>query len=194
KPYGLFDVITEHLGNLRVVNNNPDSNLCRCTFEPYAEWWRLQDGEWEVQSRKLYYAAGPGASDNFNAADSMFIILYTTDGRTLETCPEARGSVADSDGSDGVARSGADESVYPNPVPLGGMVYLRETALVDENQVERYETYRLFGSQGRLVSSGKASALLSGLTMPDTPATYYLILEGKAGRRAMQIAVGRRSR
>jgi predicted membrane GTPase involved in stress response len=38
------------------------------------------------------------------------------------------------------AGSGADESVYPNPVPLGGMVYLREAALVNENRVARYAT------------------------------------------------------
>ncbi|MDR0711984.1 MAG: hypothetical protein LBF67_06540, partial [Prevotellaceae bacterium] len=63
-----------------------------------------------------------------------------------------------------------------------------------ENREARYESYRLFGSQGKLASSGKASVLLSGLTMPDTPGAYYLILEGKAGRRAIQIAVGQRSR
>jgi hypothetical protein len=192
KRYGLFEVVTEHLGDLMVVNNNPETNRCGCTFAPVTEWWRLQNGEWRIRSEKLHYSASLSAADRFSVEDSIYVVLYAVGGDTLRTCPDVVGGSGA--GSNGSAMSSVNESVYPNPVPVGGMVYLREATPVDENLEARYETYRLFGSQGKLASSGKASALLSGLTMPDTPGTYYLILEGKAGRRAMQIAVGRRSR
>jgi hypothetical protein len=44
---------------------------------------------------------------------------------------------------------------------------------------------------GKLVSSGEAAALTDGLTMPEHAGAYFLILDGKAGRKVIRIAVGR---
>jgi hypothetical protein len=88
------------------------------------------------------------------------------------------------------------EAVYPNPVASGGTVHLRENVLTgDELQElgeleERYATFRLFDVQGRLVREGRASELRQGLTMPTTPGIYHLLLDGKAGRLQLKVAVG----
>jgi hypothetical protein len=73
-------------------------------------------------------------------------------------------------------------------------VFVKREAIMDENNQERYQSFRLFGSQGSLVAAGQAADLTAGLTMPETPGTYYLILDGRGGRRAIQIAVGQKRR
>lgn len=193
KPYGLFDIVTEHLGNVRVVNNNPLLNgglkFSSC------DWWYKKAGEgWKLVSTggKLHYSVGAKISDKFGPNDSMRLVLYTVDGRAVATCADAdvrsKGNANGSLGSKGEAGR-IDDSAYPNPVAGGEKIYLKESILIAGRE-ERYSTFRLFTSLGRLVADGNASLLVEGLTMPNDIGTYYLVLDGKAGRRTIQIAVG----
>jgi uncharacterized repeat protein (TIGR02543 family) len=196
KRYELFDLITEHLGNLRVVINNREHNgglaFTSC------EWWRkkVEEGEdaWKmVEEKKLYYSAGPNAVDVFTPEDAMKIVLHTNDGKTIATCPGTDGkSAADlagsGNGAAGRLKGKVDDSAYPNPVMAGSKLYLKGAVLFDK-EGERYTTFRLYSSQGQLALSGSASAFADGVIMPDTPGTYYLILDGRVGRRAIHIAV-----
>jgi hypothetical protein len=188
KPYHLFDLIREHLGNLRVVINNPEINgglsftSCR--------WYRKKMGDnfWGLPvSEQLYYSAGPNATDVFTPDDSIYIVLRA-DSVEIKTCPSAEGSnVAEVAG--GWSKGKVDYSAYPNPVMAGGKLYLKSAVLFDETGGDRYTTFRLYNSQGQLNISGSASILAEGLTMPDMPGSYYLILDGKMGKREIHIAV-----
>jgi hypothetical protein len=196
----LFELITEHLGNLRIVINNPAHNG-GLTFTS-CEWWRKMSGgyesaiAWEVVERtKLYYSAGPRATDRFSPGDSMYIVLTDSTGRATPTCPGSSVVSAASEGGGGGGdeasarlRGKVDDSAYPNPVMAGGQLHLKGAVLFDEFG-DRYATFRLYSSQGQLALSGSAAAFAAGLTMPDAPGTYYLILDGRAGRRAIHIAV-----
>jgi hypothetical protein len=203
KPYRLFDAVIEHLGNVRVVNNNPNLNggysFTSC------EWWKKVDGEWQVvEINDFYYSAGPNATDKFSPDDSMYVVLYTAENLKISTCPDVtpRGA-AEADNNNGDDGNGGnnsntsrrsdenvDNSAYPNPVSGGSKIYLKESVIIGSGGEARYATYRLFTSQGKLVLSGSAFVLIEGLVMPEQAGTYYLILDGKAGRKAMQIAVG----
>ena len=197
RPYGLFDVVIEHLGNIRVVNNNPAING-GFEFES-CEWWyrKLGKEEWQLAASggNLYYAAGPSIADKFNPEDSMRVVLHTVQGGVLATCPDAdaisAGGAGGANGGNSSRRSDedVDHYAYPNPVRGGGKIYLKQSIILTGEGEERYTTYRLFTSVGRLVLSGSASVLIEGLTMPETSGAYYLILDGKAGRRAIHIAV-----
>ena len=120
----------------------------------------------------------------------MYIVLYTTTGNRIKTCPAA-GISGKTGGSK--SENDMDGYAYPNPVRGGDKIYLKESVITDGEQ-ERYATYRLFNSVGMLMLSGSASALIEGLTMPETAGTYFLILDGKAGRRVIQIAVVERTK
>jgi uncharacterized repeat protein (TIGR02543 family) len=199
KPYGLFDFVTEHLGYIRTVVNNPEVNggfsFTSCT------WWYKKDSteNWETKSgTQFYYTAGPNISYKFSDKDTMYVILYTTTGDTLTTCPDdlqSRRTALAAVGSK--SEEDIDSYAYPNPVRGGSKIYLKRSIIIDgesdgadadANKV-RYSTYRLFNSIGKLVFSGSASVLTDGLTMPKTPGAYFLILDGKAGRRVIRIAV-----
>ncbi|MDR1417415.1 MAG: T9SS type A sorting domain-containing protein, partial [Prevotellaceae bacterium] len=80
-------------------------------------------------------------------------------------------------------------SVYPNPVAAGGIVKLKQAELADGEDAP-YTACYLFDAQGRLTLTGSFSALRGGLTMPETPGIYHLVLEGKAGRTVVKVAVG----
>jgi uncharacterized repeat protein (TIGR02543 family) len=193
KRYGLFDLITEHMGNIRVVLNNPELNgglkfdFCRWHYKKAGDKWDV------VQSgSKLYYSAGPSITDKFSPEDSMRVELRTVDGSALTTCPDA--DIAGKNSANGGSSSlksdvDIDDYAYPNPVRGGSKIYIKESLFIASDGEERYSTCRLFTSQGRLVLSGSASALIEGLVMPETSGSYFLILDGKAGRRAIQIAV-----
>jgi uncharacterized repeat protein (TIGR02543 family) len=190
KPYQLFDLITEHLGNLRVLINNPEYNgglrFASC------DWWQQKEGKWLLAEHgRFYYSAGPHATDLFKPEDSMFVRLYTVDGDTIETCSGATDSIAaiaNDKNAAAESNSKVDESAYPNPVMGGEKLYLKDAVLFDKKG-ERFSTFRLYSSHGQLVSSSSASAFAEGITMPNTPGSYYLILDGRAGRRAIHIAV-----
>jgi hypothetical protein len=114
--------------------------------------------------------------------DEVRVVLRETDGPWLATCPYIPELAAQAD----EARMAA----YPNPVAAGGAIRLRESALADEELEERYATFYLFDVQGKLVNTGKASALRNGLAMPELSGMYYLILEGKAGKMQLKVVVG----
>jgi uncharacterized repeat protein (TIGR02543 family) len=189
KPYQLFDLIAEHMGNLRVVINNPAYNgglmFTSC------QWWHKKPdaGGYVVASTGFYYSAGPLSTDLFTPEDSMFVRLYTVDGDTIETCPDADNPSATAAGRGMEERGGIDYYAYPNPVMAGSKLHIKPAVLSDENG-ERFSTFRLYSSQGQLVMSGSASIFAEdGLTMPETPGAYYLILNGRLGKRAIHIAV-----
>ena len=187
KRYGLVDLVVEHLGNIRVVNNNPAINggfefaSCEWFYRESGEAWRLvQAGE------KLFYSAGPSITDRFGPEDSMRVVLRTVDGSTIASCPDA--DISGKSVASGSSTS-LNKSAYPNPVRGGGKIYLKESVITD-GQEHYYSTFRLFTSDGKLITGGSASALIEGLTMPNHPGAYYLILDGKAGKKSMQIVVG----
>jgi hypothetical protein len=202
-PYKFSDLVTEHLGNLRVVINNLQLNdglqFSSC------EWWYKEAGYWQrgtASAEQLYHSAGPNVTDKFRPDDTMRVVLYTVGGDTITTCPSidvssesnANGDNGGNDngngnGSESSSHAALDNFAYPNPVQGGGKIYLKER-LITDGQEHFYSTFRLFTSEGQLVSGGSASVLIEGLTMPNHPGAYYLILDGKAGRKTMQIAVG----
>jgi uncharacterized repeat protein (TIGR02543 family) len=188
KPYKLSDLVTEHLGNLRVVINNPLYNDGH-TFKSCI--WMDKNGQpIDSASDKLYYFAGPNPkTDKFSPDDSMYIILTTDKGRRIETCPDGGSGAGADKTANPNSLSSPNASAYPNPVRAGGKIHLKDAVLFD-GEGERYSTFRLFSSQGQQVAGGNASDIASGLTMPDTPGSYYLILDGRVGRRTIHIAVG----
>ncbi|MDR1343299.1 MAG: leucine-rich repeat protein [Prevotellaceae bacterium] len=196
RKFELFDVINEHIGHLRVVNNNPDINGCGLKFGA-CEWYCKRDaGEWQPSSsRQLYFTAGTSIHDKFTARDSMWVALTTVDGRVFATCPDANNltdSGKDDSGDEtGSSRKSVSVSVYPNPVAAGGLIRLKQAELIGDED-ELYTKFYLLDAQGRPVSTGNASDLLSGLTMPEIPGVYHLVFEGKADRKAVKVAVGQR--
>ncbi|MDR1415870.1 MAG: YDG domain-containing protein, partial [Prevotellaceae bacterium] len=195
KKFELFYIIREHLGHLRVVHNNPLLNGHGMEFS-VCDWyqWSWDRSEWElVAFGPLYYTAGASVRDNkFTDRDSMYVKLITTDNILLETCPDVSKN-ADKDtvaggGDTGDTRS-VDLSVYPNPVATGGTIKLKQAELADGEDAP-YTAFYLFDAQGRLTLTGSFSALRGGLTMPEAPGIYHLVLEGKAGRKVVKVAVG----
>ncbi|MDR0688399.1 MAG: hypothetical protein LBF55_06940 [Prevotellaceae bacterium] len=204
KPYGLFDIIDEHLsGRLRVVSNDPAANRTGLQFSA-CEWWRKRDTDarWLLmEADRLYCTAGPSLSDRFTKSDSMFVwlTLLNDTTTTLETCPDASPDVNTDTSSVAAGESGGDNAgsegkksmkvaVYPNPVAAGGFIKLKQSSFADdgEEEEERYVKYSLFSSQGSLILRGDASPLYEGqgLAMPQVPAgIYHLLLEGKNGKR-----------
>ncbi|MDR1343534.1 MAG: hypothetical protein LBK18_09825 [Prevotellaceae bacterium] len=194
KPFSLFDVVNEHVGSLRVVNNNPATNGHGLTFST-CEWrYKRDSGEWLTgEPAQLYYTAGSSVRDKFTYRDSMYVVLRTASGERLETCPDASPAAHGGSGSeagDSLKNSGG-LSVYPNPVAAGGVIRLKQAALIGDGD-ELYTRLYLLDAQGRPVLTGDASALRSGLTMPEIPGIYHLVLEGKSGRKVVKIAVGQR--
>jgi hypothetical protein len=199
KQFELFEIIREHMGSLRVVHNNPELNTSGLQFST-CEWRRRKSaGKWFIgEPRLLYYAAGPSINEQFEN-DSMYLVLYTTTGYRLETCPggadveaeaEATAYAKDSAGVSGGKKS-VSLSVYPNPVASGGTIRLKQLELLDSED-GLYATLYLFDAQGRLILTGSASTLRDGLIMPETPGIYHLILEGKTDRKVVKIAVGQK--
>ena len=191
KRYGLFDLVTEHLGNIRVVINNPEFNgglkFASCTWYSKEVRW---NGYYEV-SKGLYYSAGPSITDKFGPQDSMYLVLVTTKGDTLVTCPDA--DITSKNSANGGSSKGSEEARqlggYPNPVRGGSKIYFKEGFLTDDAGSERYATFRLFTSDGRLISTGSTSTLAEGFFMPEMAGSYFLLLDGKAGRTVIRIAV-----
>ncbi|MDR0565849.1 MAG: InlB B-repeat-containing protein, partial [Prevotellaceae bacterium] len=212
RRYGLFDIITEHLGNLRVVNNNPQTNgglqIASCRWYMKQAAAEGDAAEWQLVGNKLYYSIGPSATDKFTSQDSMYVVLQTEQGEQITTCVDVKvtsknnenGGSGGSGGSSSSSKEDRDNSAYPNPVQGGGKIYLKESVIIGSDDddgggsEEHYATYRLFTSQGKLVLSGSAYVLIEGLVMPETAGTYYLVLDGNAGRKTMQIAVGQRKK
>jgi hypothetical protein len=192
----LFNVITEHLDGIRLVHNNPETNATSLTFSTCA-WYRKQgaDTAWALVGTNIfYYLAGESIKDKFATNDSMYLILYTTEGVRVVTCPGASNSTYISTPTPGGATFGqksGEETVYPNPVSTGGSIHLKPKLLKDGEE-ERYTYFYLYNIQGTLMSSGSAAPLYQGegLTMPDAPGIYHLILENESKKKWVRIAVG----
>jgi hypothetical protein len=175
KPFVFSDLVHVQLGGkLLMLVANPAYNG-GFNFQA-AEWW--QTGGDQVGS-KFYYV--PSKETMYS---SLYVKLRDATGRLLVTCPYAPAAA-------GAQGGAAREAVYPNPVAAGGTVYLIGGELRELGELEdRYATFLLFDVQGRLVREGKTSDLHQGLVMPDTPGIYHIILEGKAGRLQLKVAVG----
>jgi uncharacterized repeat protein (TIGR02543 family) len=185
KPFVFSDIVRTQLGGgLLMVIRNPENNG---GFDLQAVWWwQKVNGDWGPTGNSKFYHIFPSGKV---PPDSMRVIFQDATGALLSTCPDA----IDTFGTQGkVAR----EAVYPNPVSSGGTVRLKENVLTGDELQElgelqdRYATFRLFDVQGRLVREGKTSELHQGLTMPATPGIYYILLDGKAGKLQLKVAVG----
>jgi hypothetical protein len=90
-------------------------------------------------------------------------------------------------------------AVYPNPVPSGGTIKLKQSDFADvgeDGEEDRCVKYSLYSTRGSLILIGDASPFCEGqgLTMPEVPGIYYLLLEGKNGKRwTVKIAVGEKT-
>jgi hypothetical protein len=130
----------------------------------------------------------------------MFLVLTLPDGSRIETCPDANLTEAandsgsdDGDGNSSAGKKSLKVAVYPNPIPSGGAIKLKQVNLLDgEDEDNRYVKYSLFDTQGRLVLRGDASPLYEGqgIIMPQLPGIYHLLLESKTGKRwVVKVAV-----
>ncbi|MDR0414423.1 MAG: T9SS type A sorting domain-containing protein, partial [Prevotellaceae bacterium] len=194
KDFGLFDVVNEHIGSVRIVNNNPKFNRHKLIFKS-CEWWqkREQDTSWcLVEEHLLYCTAGESIYDRFAPTDSMYLVLYTTDGDSVKTCVDVTHDKRYRDGGSAQGKLSPDPTIFPNPVLPGGTVKLRQSNLVDDEEY-LHATLYLFDARGQLIRMSSASALYNsnGLIMPEIPGVYHLVLESADGRRrSIKIAVG----
>jgi hypothetical protein len=205
KNLDFFDIVNEHMGNLlRVVNANPETNSTGLEFTSCTWWHKRESGEWFIGEEKQLHYTAASIRDKFTEKDSMYLVLTLPDGSLISTCPDANLIEAANDGGE----SGSDEgdgkgsaskkslkmAVYPNPVPSGGTIKLKQVNLFDgEDEDNRYLKYSLYDTQGRLILRGDASPLYEGqgLIMPHTSGIYHLLLESKTGKRwVVKIAVG----
>jgi hypothetical protein len=193
RSVALFDVVDEQAGRTRIVNNNPETNTTGMQFAS-CKWWRRQEADsgWIlVASDRFYYNAGASVHDKFTTTDSMYLELYTIEGAFVRTCPDVGSSVAVEENP----RPLEEEAVYPNPVIGGGGTVRIKHSLMDNGgsveELQRYTHYRLYNILGTLISFGDAAPLYDevGLTMPDFPGTYLLILERQGKKRCVKIAV-----
>jgi hypothetical protein len=187
------NVVNSHMeGRVHVVNNKNSLGL---TFSACSWWYKRSDDTLFqlVEDKQLYYSPGP--ADGYVPGDSLFVRLTLTNGAMIETC-----SGAESVDNSGDGNSSSDEgkkitsiAVYPNPVPLGGTIKIKQDNLFDgEDEDSRFVKYSLFDSQGHLILHGDASPLYEGqgLAMPQTPGIYHLLLESKTGKKwVVKIAV-----
>jgi uncharacterized repeat protein (TIGR02543 family) len=167
-------------GRLLMVINNPKYNGGFVFKE--ASWRKSGEDYWSGPNGKFYYVFPSGEL----ITDTIYLRLRDTAGTLYECCPYCPPALPE-------ASAEAHMAVYPNPVRSGAVVHLKEEFLTDltdltaESQEYRYTTLYLIDVQGTVVYAGKASELSQGLTMPTTPGAYYLVLEGKAGRKVFKI-------
>jgi uncharacterized repeat protein (TIGR02543 family) len=164
-------------GRLLMVVNNPKNNN---GFVFQAARWRKRGERWSNAASKFYYIS----QYSNPITDTIELQLLDSAGTWYESCPYYP-TAADT------APNEVHMAVYPNPVLGGAVVRLKEEFLIDLNVglEERYASLYLLDVQGKLVYAGKPSELRQGLTMPATPGAYYLVLEGKAGRKLFKVTV-----
>jgi uncharacterized repeat protein (TIGR02543 family) len=180
KPLDFDYFVHRQLGDrLLMVVNNPQNNDGHRFLK--ATW--VINGERELGSR--FYYVSPNGKPITGVVELQLVDSAT--GSEMNVCPytfTSPDTLAD-----------VQTLAYPNPVAAGGVVHLRTAGgsaavLPDGSPAERYATYRLLDVQGALQRSGSASELQNGLTMPNLPGSYLLILEGKTGKTAILIVVG----
>lgn len=184
KPFKFADIVHVQLGGkLLTVIKNPANNGGYNIQE--VTWYEQVEGAGRhIGANKFYYTSPSGEA----ISDSIFVNLKLAENRWITSCPYVPSSFVGHN-------AGLQAVVYPDPVPMGGVVHLKQSALIGEEVdtleelEERYATFHLFDVQGKLVHEGKTADLEQGLTMPDVPGVYYLALEGKAGRMMVKIAV-----
>jgi uncharacterized repeat protein (TIGR02543 family) len=143
-------------------------------------WQKKQNGHWiSTGHDKFYYVTNA----NQLTSDTLRIRVRVADETWLSTCPyEPTPADAPEEALQAV--------VYPNPVAAGRTVQLKDGFFIGAKVTERYENYYLFDTRGTLVHVGKTSELRNGLTMPNFPGVYCLVLDGAAGRVEFKISVG----
>jgi uncharacterized repeat protein (TIGR02543 family) len=177
KRFEFDSIVHAQLGGRLLMAVKSPANNGGFVFQQ-ALWYRAGDGK--MLGNKFYYGSPSGEV----IADTLYVRLQDSTGTWLSSCPYH--PVAPN-----VAAEEAPLAVYPNPVVVGGVVHLKEELLIDHNAdlEERYANLHLIDVHGGVVYTGKASELLQGLTMPFTPGIYYIVLDGKAGKKAIQVTV-----
>jgi uncharacterized repeat protein (TIGR02543 family) len=165
-------------GKLLMVIKNPKNNG-GFNFQE-ASWWRKDKGIWKKAGSNFYYVSPDGEV----IADTLSLRLLDSSGMQLESCPYYLPAAAS-------APDKLRMAVYPNPVAAGAPVHLKEELIIGLNAdlEDRYATLYLLDVQGNVLYTGKSSELRQGMTMPSTPGVYFLILEGKAGRKLLKVTV-----
>jgi uncharacterized repeat protein (TIGR02543 family) len=172
-------VYTQLGGKLLLVLKNPKGNG---GFNFKKAYWQRKVGQDWVPAgggSEFYHIVRQVDGDN-----TIRVLLQDDSGAWLSTCPYSL------TGTPGEALRAA---VYPNPVSLGGVVRIKEDFLSDPSDAleEPYTSLLLLDIQGKVVYTGKPDDLKQGITMPITPGVYHFLLEGKAGRKLLKVAVGK---
>ena len=161
-------------GKLLVIVRNPENNG-GFSFQEVA--WRHKSGA-RANSNKYYYTSPSGGV----ITDTLYVKLLDASGTWLETCPYSPPAAA-------AAPQALRMAVYPNPVSGGSAIHLKD--VFGDDPEERYEVFYLIDIQGKVIYAGETSELRQGLTMPGVAGIYHLVLEGKAGRTLIKVAVGK---
>ena len=159
KRYSFFNLVTEHLGNLRVVINNPEVNDDSLKFD-YCEWhYKNDNGYWDVKAGNTFYiSAGSSVTNTFHPNDSMYVKLRATNGKTITTCPNVTTLLPDS----------LDFDTYV-AVKLGSVMVYNNRRLIDRGYHVR--AFRWYGN-GELLATGSTYALsAAGMGFP--PSVVY---------------------
>jgi uncharacterized repeat protein (TIGR02543 family) len=180
KPFAFDSIVHVQLGGrLLMVIKNPDNNG---NYHLQNAWWQPKIGDsWGRVGPSFYYVPPLGKP----IADSIRVVLKDTAGASIPTCyydPSAKIAPADQK----IARVAA----YPNPVPAGGTVYLRAENPAKGALESTFSTVAIFDVQGRRCYAGKISDLQRGVTMPNTPGTYFILLEGGSQTAEIKVSVG----
>ena len=179
KKFEFDSIARAQLGRkLLIANKNPENNGGFHFLK--AEWWCCAKGYRRQVGSNFYYASSSGGA----IADTIYLRLLDAVANVwLESCayypPDASAATKE-----------RRIEVFPNPVASGRAIRLKEDFFADVSLEEQYEAFSLIDLQGKVRYTGKTAELMQGLIVPDIPAgLYYLMLEGKAGREAVQIAV-----
>ena len=178
RPFEFGSIVHAVLGNkLLIVVRNPENNA---GFDFAEARWFIQNGNTRrlISSGKFYYASPSGEA----IADTVFVELREVGSESWRvTCPYTPHTPT----------AEPQLAVYPNPVAGGVAVRLKETSFADGAPEEQYPTLYLIDVQGKVVYTGKTADLLGkGVTFAVPPGVYHLVLEGKAGKKLLKIAVG----
>jgi hypothetical protein len=158
KRFEFYDIVSEYVDNILVVNNNPLTNG-GYSFVRYQ--WYMNDVP--VGVRQDYSAGSTGLLSN-NASTLYRVEMLTDEGVSLRTCANVSGVTVNY------------SSIYPNPVPAGGSVHFTNVKLL-----EKYTHAVLYSSSGVVMWEGVPSGLSSlGLTVPARSGTYVLVLSGSS--------------
>ena len=178
KPFEFGSIVCAQLGGkLLTVIKNPANNG-RFDFQE-VRWWR-KDGNIRIPAgdRKFYYVSPSGGI----ITDTVFAEVREAGSKDWRlTCPYIPS----------VPTVELQPTVYPNPALGGVAVRLKANSFAGAAVEEQYATFYLIDVQGNIVYTGKTADLVErGITFPVPAGVYYLVLEGKAGKKRLKIVIG----